>query len=223
MAQLPRQPFNTSYVTKQLLEVDKHLSRRLSAYFIGGCALSLRNLKEVTFDIDVVLDDNHDFKEIFSALEKAGYHKPPEMSGEHKLLYTHEQVENKDGLHFDLFVERVCKMLKISEAMKGRADEFEAGTYRNLRVFLISPEDIFLFKGFASEGRTRDLDDMEMLVYKNLNWKTIEDECLAQAQNHPIWEEKHWLSFFIDRLDELERIKGIQTPIRQRLAKLLEK
>lgn len=214
-----KRPFERDYVEKTLLEVARKLSTPLEVYLIGGCALSLRNIKSVTFDVDVVVKDEAAHQVFTRALRDAGFESPTSLSSEHRALYAQDQYENKDGLHFDIFVNRVANMLVLSDGMVKRSQSYFGSKFGNLHLFLISPEDIFLFKGFASTGRTRDLDDMQLLMHGHLNWADIEHECLEQAMRTGKKDPARWLSIFINRLEELEKTKDLQVPIRRRLTR----
>ena len=118
--------------------------------------------------------------------------------------------ENKDGFHLDLFIGRVVGKLALSESMISRAELFKA--YSNLFVYLVSREDIFLFKGLASEGRKRDLPDLQVL-YPNLNWKIIEDELNSQSLGDDL------RALFIRRLEAFSQAYQLEVPILSRLKK----
>jgi hypothetical protein len=79
----------------------------------------------------------------------------------------------------DIFERRVCRALELTEGMKSRARIHK--TYANLDVYLMSPEDVFLFKGITE--REVDLDDMHILAEVGIRWKTVEHECLAQTRS----------------------------------------
>jgi hypothetical protein len=219
---MTKKPFAKEYVEKSLHDIDAHLGAELPIYLIGGCSLSLRNYKSVTFDIDVVLENESMYGTFVKALNQAGFLNKSEISLEHSRLYTRDQLENKDGLHYDLFVKRVAGKLMLSDSIRLRAEPYQPAAFRHLRVFLVSPEDIFLFKGFASEGRERDLEDMDLLMKKDLNWTAIYDECVAQSRLQHAFTPAQWISFFLSRLQEFETKKRVQTPITNKLLKIYD-
>jgi len=126
------------------------------------------------------------------------------------MLHATRMFENKDGFHLDLFIGRVVGKLALSESMISRAELFKA--YSNLFVYLVSREDIFLFKGLASEGRKRDLPDLQVL-YPNLNWKIIEDELNSQSLGDDL------RALFIRRLEAFSQAYQLEVPILSRLKK----
>jgi len=92
-----------------------------------------------------------------------------------------------------------------------RAELFKS--YGKLSVYLLSREDVFLFKGLASEGRRRDLPDMQLL-YPNLDWKVIEKELASQALASEL------IGLFIRRLEEFQDTYRLDVPILARLRKM---
>ena len=46
--------FDASYIDHELNNIGSRIQRQVSIYLIGGCAMSFRNLKETTKDIDIV-------------------------------------------------------------------------------------------------------------------------------------------------------------------------
>ena len=71
---------------------------------------------------------------------------------------------------------------------------------------------IFLFKGLASEGRKRDLPDMQA-IYPGLDWEVIERELDSQELSEELKE------LFIRRLEEFSRVYRLDVPILRRLKK----
>lgn len=170
--------------------------------------MSFRRLKESTKDIDIVFKDKKDYDLFCDALFGAQYYQQYVMKTEHEKLEAAKMFENKDGFHLDLFVKKVIGKLELSDKMMARAELFRS--YGNLSVYLLSREDIFLFKGLASEGRKRDLPDMRML-YPDLDWKAIEDELASQALAADL------IGLFVRRLEEFRDTYRLDVPILARL------
>lgn len=87
--------------------------------------------------------------------------------------------------------------------MKGRARLYR--TFGNLDVYLMAPENIFLFKGITE--REAELDDMRILVEVGLEWKTIEAECLSQRRSG------RWAYMLGTKLMELRKKFAVASPI----------
>ena len=65
--------------------------------------------------------------------------------------------------------------------------------------------------------RAGDLDDMALLAERGLDWEVILSECVYQSRD-VILE-----AFLAIRLQELEEVKGIVSPIKATLETLVEK
>ncbi|MEW5997084.1 MAG: hypothetical protein AB1657_05865 [Candidatus Micrarchaeota archaeon] len=169
--------FNAQYIDEEFGKIGARIRKPVSIYLIGGCAMSFRGLKETTRDVDIVFKDKSDCKIFCEALFGAQYYEPITIKTEHEHLHAIKMYENKDGFHLDLFIKQVIRKLMLSESMVARAKFYKK--YGGLSVYLLSKEDIFLFKGLASEGRERDLPDMQVL-YPNLDWKMILEELKSQ-------------------------------------------
>ena len=202
--------FDARYIDAELENIGARVKKSVSIYLIGGCTMSFRKLKETTKDVDIVFKNTNDYLLFCDALFGAQYHQPFVMKNEHEKLEATKMFENKDGFHLDLFVKRVIGKLELSKKMVDRAELFKS--YGDLSVYLLSKEDVFLFKGLASEGRKRDLPDMQVL-YPNLDWKAIEDELLSQALGNEL------VDLFIRRLEEFRDTYKLDVPILAKLSR----
>jgi hypothetical protein len=202
--------FNAGYIDAELNRIGARIKKPSEIYLIGGCAMSFRGLKEFTKDVDIVFKNEKDHESFCEALFGAQYHEPFTVKTEHEHLKAKRMFENKDGFHLDLFVKQVVGKLVLSESMAGRAELYRQ--YGNLGVYLLSKEDIFLFKGLASEGRKRDLPDMQVL-YPGLDWKVIERELDSQELSQEL------KAMFVRRLEEFSRVYELDVPILGRLRK----
>jgi len=199
--------FTEADLIAALGEIGSKLRRRISAYLIGGCAMMFIGRKVATKDIDVVFKSAHDAKDFMTAAKKAGFGYVLRPTGEYDALGTSAIIEDSRGMRFDIFDRRVCRSLELSEDMKSRAQLY--GGFGNLEVYLMSPEDIFLFKGITE--RETDLDDMRMLAEAGLDWQTIESECLSQKRSG------RWTYMLGTKLLELRAEFGISSPITKTL------
>jgi hypothetical protein len=110
-------------------------------------------------------------------------------------------------MRFDIFVERVCKKLRLTEGMRRRAMRLEVDG--RLRLMVMAPEDVFLLKSVTD--RDDDLADMALLAGKGLDWGTILDELRTDAENH------RYLPHLAAKLEALEDVHGIIVPGRRQL------
>lgn len=179
------------------------LKRKVNAYLIGGCAMTFLGAKLSTKDIDVVLTSTEDVKGLSSAMQSAGFFPVRRPSKEYVALGTWIVLENSEGMRFDLFDRQVCRALEIGEGMKSRA-RFYRG-FGNLDVYLMSTEDIMLFKGITE--RKADLDDMRVLAERGVDWSIVERECMSQKSSG------RWADALGMKLLELKSEHGIDAPI----------
>ncbi len=200
--------FDAEYVEQELEGIGKRIPKPVDIYLIGGVAMSFRGLKETTKDIDIVFGNDGDYAIFKEALFGAQYHEPTTIRSEYENLDAMKMYKNRDGFHLDLFVEHVLRKLDLTPSMVGRAELHKK--YGNLTVRLVSKEDIFLFKGLASEGRTRDLDDMRVL-YPGLDWSVIKQELKAQKRS------KELTGWFVSRLEEFNKVHKLDVPILKEL------
>jgi hypothetical protein len=202
--------FDAGYIDAELTRIGARIKKPMEIYLIGGCAMSFRGLKEFTKDVDIIFKTERDYELFCDALFGAQYHEPFTMKSEHEQLKAKRMFENKDGFHLDLFVKTVIGKLALSKSMTRRAELYRQ--YGDMAVCLLSKEDIFLFKGLASEGRKRDLPDMQA-IYPGLNWGVIERELDSQELSEELKE------LFIRRLEEFNRVYRLDVPILRRLKK----
>ncbi|AKB28177.1 hypothetical protein MSSIT_1458 [Methanosarcina siciliae T4/M] len=67
----------------------------------------------------------------------------------------------------------------------------------NISVYMLAPEDIFVFKSVTS--RDRDREDMYTLFTRGLDFDVIRDEILWQNEQDRSFA---WIAFFFDGLEE---------------------
>ena len=135
-----------------------------------------------------------------------GYARILKTEVEYEQLGASSILRHSERAGFDLFYMKVCNMLRLSDGMIKRSLKY--GNFGNLDIFLISNEDIALFKGITE--RPKDIDDIWALINanrRNFNWNIIKEECASQAEQLKI--EGH----FYNRLLELFEKYQIRAPI----------
>ena len=195
--------FREADLTQALNACGTFVSRKLTAYLIGGCAMTFMGRKAATKDIDIVLGSYGDAKEFATALQQVGFVSVRHLTNPYVRLGAFDIVEDKQGMRFDIFDRQVCNALVLSDGMRARARPYRG--FGNLEVKLVSPEDIFLFKGITE--RASDLDDMRILAEIGLEWTAIKIECLSQTRSG------RWAYMLGTKLLELRQKHGITSPI----------
>ncbi len=165
-------------IKNEFMFLDKCITEIMNVYLMGGGAMTLRGLKNSTYDLDLLITARHDFEILSDLLRKQGYKVVDTPVKEYKDLGAALLFDKPSSCRFDLFDRKVIKKLQLTEGMKHRSESVFSGTY--LTVNALSNEDIFLFKGVA--GRSRDIDDMAMLVEtgNGLDFERIYEEFLNQ-------------------------------------------
>ncbi len=176
------------YKKEKLLEelqaIGNKLDREITIYLIGGCAMSLRNLKDFTKDVDVIFTSLEELKAFEQGLMALGYETTVQKDAIYGQLGAFSILRHPDRAGFDLFHKKVCNMLVLSESMVKRAIHY--GKLGKLTVYLLSNEDVTLFKGITE--RPKDIEDIRMLISTPLattafDWNAIKSECEVQAQH----------------------------------------
>ena len=230
--------YTKEQLEKWLEEVGSYVTKPMNIYMIGGCALSFRGLKSVTKDIDIILTSQKDFDMFDTAIKKAGFTSMTERESEFYLtalsvyqkidvdtrflddrsgrkgLGSHLRHKKSDESRIDVFLNQVGKMLRLTENMKKRSKLYKH--YHNMAVYLVSNEDIFLFKAMTSrEGDTLDCD---RIMKKNLDYNLIYQEIVDQSING-----KNWFFWVYESLCRLENYNNITIPIKNRMFALVKK
>jgi len=206
-----RRRFGTDYLADEFDRLGAALTEQTAVYLIGGGSMAVRDLKEATRDIDLVVDDRRTLDRIRAALQEAGYDLVREPSDAYESLGAETVLENDRGCRFDLFVRQVGGELVFSNAMRDRSEPFvETG---ELTVHLVSLEDIFLFKTVA--GRTDDIEDLFTLQQTGLDFETMETEIDTQVE---LRGEAMFVTVINESLIDLEERFGATTPINDGIA-----
>jgi len=170
---------------EDLREIGSKLPRKVTVYLIGGCALSLKDIKAATKDVDAIFTSLKDLELFEKELIALGYKKEVRVEMAYEQLGAYSILRHPDKAGFDLFHKRVCNMLKLSEDMVKRSSNY--GNFDKLELFLISNEDIALFKGITE--RPRDIDDIATIIRsaiaegRTFDWDAIRSECEVQAEH----------------------------------------
>jgi len=208
-----RPTFGREYIENEFQRIVEGLSDPLTVYLIGGGAMSLRDLKGATKDIDLIVSGGDAYGQLWAVLLDLGYAEVQSLDDDYQALGATSCVENADGCRLDIFNQQVANKLILTDGMRERSDPF-LDTDR-LTVRLVSNEDIFLFKAIA--GRDDDIEDMNMLVQTGLDYDVVEAELEAQIDR---LGDDQFATFANEALVELEKQYGVTTPIEARVQEL---
>lgn len=211
-----RPQFDAEYIRDEFSRVAECLDGPLSIYLIGGGAMALRDLKESTKDIDLVVESSADHGRLWSCLSDAGYQKVQPLGEEYRQLGAESCVENEDGCRLDVFDRQVANKLRLSDGITDRSETFlgEAG----LQVRLVSLEDIFLFKSVT--GRADDVGDLNVLVQTGIDFDMVEAELRTQVK---LQGETRFATYLTESLDTLEEEYNVTLQLRESVGDLVER
>jgi len=208
-----RPTFGREYIENEFQRIGDGLSEPLTVYLIGGGAMSLRDLKGATKDIDLVVPDGDAYGQLWAVLMDLGYTEVQSLGADYRTLGATSCVENEDGCRLDIFNQQVANKFVLTEGMQDRSEPFLATN--RLTIRLVSYEDIFLFKLIA--GRDDDIEDMNVLVQAGVDYDIVRDELEAQIDR---LGDDQFATFANEALIELEERYGVTTPIEDRLREL---
>ena len=207
MALASRKQFDGNAIHRILEQISIALDVEVRCWVIGGFTMILDRVKTTTKDVDIVFDSVEDATAFVRGLTKMDFREQNELGITYRALDAMTIMDGPEGLRFDLFVRKVCKCLVLTEGMRRRAKAIPL--QGRLRLNVVSREDIFLFKSVTE--RDQDLADMAMLVSPALRWDVIRQEIAEQPES---WR---WVARVYLKLVELERTKGITSPLMKEL------
>jgi hypothetical protein len=175
--------FSRNDIDAVFVEASKVLRKPVTVFLIGGCAMTFRNLKPSTKDVDLLFEDELSEQAFFRALKSVGFKEL--FPGSYEIdLKAKDILINENGLQFDLFTKTVMSGLRLTPAMKKLA--VKHADYGLLSVFLASKEDVYLFKAITTRPFPRDYEDLLTLQQSGLDWKTVFSEFEAQVKGRGI-------------------------------------
>lgn len=162
----------------ELDAVSHRLEEPVTAYLVGGSAMVVREFKETTPDIDIVVPSASDIERLGDALTAAGYSRTTlRKTPAGKTTESHFQDDS--GREVDLFNTRIHDGLVLSDGIRCRSDPYLETELADISV--ISPEDIYLSK-LAHSGRLKDSADTTALSSAALDFDVVREELAAQNE-----------------------------------------
>ena len=212
---MTREPsFGSSAIRRQFSELAGLINNDLTVYLIGGGALTLEELKNGTKDIDLIVREQFELKQLWHVLRSAGYEPQEELVAEYDELEAAFILE-KEGRRFDVFHKQVAGVISLSESMIARSRHlFEED---GLSVEMVSLNDIFLFKAVAN--RDDDVDDMITIAEGGIDEGVIIEEIMTQLE---LLGSDDFLGSMKQKLDRLEE-QGLDFDIHREVQTLYER
>lgn len=201
--------YGIEIIEKTLKEIGGEMKNTVRIYLIGGGALSFKQIKESTKDIDIIFESKEELRVFTEKLKEEGFREI------HRKFQAYEKARGmlgkEDKPTFDMFLGDVCGALQFTKGMKKRAEHWK--DYGKVRVFILSNEDIFLFKSIA--GRQGDLEDCAELIKQGLSWKVM----LKEIKRQKLLTEKEWIIHFASFISDLHNMYGVTIPILEETVK----
>lgn len=195
--------YDKNGVTTLLEKLGSLLKPKVTVYLIGGGNMGIKGLKAVTKDVDFVVMSRKDLNALKPSLEQLGLRIDEQLF---KDAFYQDAVlvfQDASGSRLDFFVKSVSNQLALSEAMRKRSKEHAA--FGNLKVMLVSNEDLFLLKSMTD--RPQDVDDCLALLETGLDWSVILQECVAQHR-----QDAKWVFWLYEQLCRIEEAKNLVIP-----------
>ena len=197
--------FSEPTLTATLSSIAEHLEEDTDIYLIGGGAMMFYGLKPSTKDIDIVFLNPKALSQFIAAAKKAGIKLIEDLGEEYRKIGASVIMVADSGIQLDLFNQTVCNALTVKDTVVARANHYR--DMGRLSIYLMSPEDIVLFKGITE--READLEDIRTLIETGINWETVEEECLSQE------DSGRWANLLLDKLSDLYVRYGINIKLRK--------
>ena len=199
-------------------EIGNNITNPLRIFLIGGENMRLKNLKAVTKDCDMIVENVSDFEILCKVFtEKLGYEKmiKTRYSKEDLRIYPDEILTHPDKSRIDIFTKIVLRDLSLSDMMIQTADYIE---YGKLKVGILRNEYVFLLKAVASrEGDIRDmalltlaLNQSKEFEHGKFDWEEVWREIIHQEKMNPVREI---LVPIFDQISLLAKQTGMVIPI----------
>jgi len=155
-------------------EFDSWLSESVVVYLLGGSAMTVRELKDQTEDIDPALAVVSEFEHVSQALRTQGFTMIDEPTASFEGVGKTLKLSHEDrGFQVDLFERQVVGKVWITDRMHDRAEKFWTGNHAT--AFIISDEDMFLLKavsgGDLASDRRRDIE--RKYAQRGLDYESI--------------------------------------------------
>ena len=142
-------------------KIGENLPEKTTVYLLGGGAMCFRDQKNTTKDLDLLFKDTKSHNKFIKNLRDLNFKKQDSVLGVYSNMEANSIWDHTSGFRRDLFVGSVCNRLFLSANMIKRSKLLKQ--YGNLRVYIMSNEDIILLK--AVTERIDDTADIASIVH----------------------------------------------------------
>lgn len=192
--------FDMDSIKSFLNDLDKKLEDKVKIFMIGGGAMCLKNLKDATFDIGLIVMSKKDYWLLHKAMLKLGYDVADKELFKEAIYKNAIIVFQKGQSKIDIFIKNIVSMMDFSKRMIERSHLYQEKS--NLAVYLASNTDIMLLKSLSD--REKDFPDIERLIKEGVDWVDVIEECDLQSR-----EGVTWIFFVYEQICRVENDREI--------------
>ena len=195
-------------------ELSRSVREPIHLYLLGGGSMMYAGLKYFTKDIDLVVRTEHEYDVCVEAMKRMGFRSIRPGAGYSRMNLS-DMLERDDGYRIDIFNDRVCGKLRLSDGMVSRSSE--RVRHEDVALSSCAMEDILIFKSITE--REGDLEDSKAIITGTMvDWTVFLTELEEQIETG----EDVWITWIADRLWLLREDAGLSIPVLDRVIRMAD-
>ena len=195
-------------------ELSGSVREPIHLYLLGGGSMMYAGLKYFTKDIDLVVRTEHEYDVCVEAMKRMGFRSIRPGAGYSRMNLS-DMLERDDGYRIDIFNDRVCGKLRLSDGMVSRSSE--RVRHEDVALSSCAMEDILIFKSITE--REGDLEDSKAIITGTMvDWNVFLTELEEQIETG----EDVWITWIADRLWLLREDAGLSIPVLDRVIRMAD-
>ena len=195
-------------------ELSRSVREPIHLYLLGGGSMMYAGLKYFTKDIDLVVRTEHEYDVCVEAMKRMGFRSIRPGAGYSRMNLS-DMLERDDGYRIDIFNDRVCGKLRLSDGMVSRSSE--RVRHEDVALSSCAMEDILIFKSITE--REGDLEDSKAIITGTMvDWNVFLTELEEQIETG----EDVWITWIADRLGLLREDAGLSIPVLDRVIRMAD-
>ena len=165
-------------------ELSRSVREPIHLYLLGGGSMMYAGLKYFTKDIDLVVRTEHEYDVCVEAMKRMGFRSIRPGAGYSRMNLS-DMLERDDGYRIDIFNDRVCGKLRLSDGMVSRSSE--RVRHEDVALSSCAMEDILIFKSITE--REGDLEDSKAIITGTMvDWNVFLTELEEQIETgEDVW------------------------------------
>ena len=195
-------------------ELSRSVREPIHLYLLGGGSMMYAGLKYFTKDIDLVVRTEHEYDVCVEAMKRMGFRSIRPGAGYSRMNLS-DMLERDDGYRIDIFNDRVCGKLRLSDGMVSRSSE--RVRHEDVALSSCAMEDILIFKSITE--REGDLEGSKAIITGTMvDWNVFLTELEEQIETG----EDVWITWIADRLWLLREDVGLSIPVLDRVIRMAD-